>query len=95
MVVHHIQTPSMKQLISLLFIAKCDHPKDLLSEEGNVSVSTIEGYNGFPVEGSIVRFSCPCGMELIGPLAHSAKCTENGEWEPDPSKIMCHHSKMG
>ena len=53
----------------------------------------IEGNNGFPVKGSTVRFSCPCGQVLLG--SHSAKCTENGEWEPDLSEIMCHHSEIG
>lgn len=69
------------------FIAKCDHPRDLLSAESNVSVSEIEGYNGFPVEGSTVRFSCPSGLDLIG--CHSSKCTEIGEWEPDFSQLTC------
>ena len=92
MVLYHIQTSSIKQLINY-FIAKCDHPRDLLSAESNVSVSAIEGYNGFPIEGSIVRFSCPSGQVLFGP--DSAKCTENGEWEPDLSQTMCHHSVLG
>ena len=70
-----------------LFIAKCEHPRELLSAESNVSVSTIVGYNGFLIEGSTVGFSCPPGLEQIG--SHSAKCTENGEWEPDLSQLSC------
>ena len=55
----------------------------------NESVSSIEGYDGLPVEGSTVSFSCPPEFMLSGP--DSATCTENGEWEPDPRGIMCHH----
>ena len=75
------------------FIAKCEHPRKLLSAESNISVSTIVGYNGFSVEGSTVSFNCPSELELIGP--HSAKCTENGEWEPDLKGIMCNHTAKG
>jgi hypothetical protein len=87
-----VQISSMKQIINL-FLAKCEDPRDLLPAESNVSVSIIEGYNGFPIESSTVRFSCPSGLELIGP--HSAKCTENGEWEPDLTEIRCRHSEIG
>ena len=69
------------------FIAKCEHPQELLSAESNVSVSTIVDYNGFAVEGITISFSCPPEFKLIGP--HSAKCTENGEWEPDLSQLKC------
>ena len=64
-----------------------------MSEDSNVSVSMIEGYSGFPVEGSTVRFSCPSGLDLIGP--HSAKCTGNGEWKSDLTEITCHHFAIG
>ncbi len=80
----------------ILFIAKCDHPRDLLTAcaaESNVSVSMIEGHSGFPIEGTTITFSCPSGLKLIGP--RSAKCTENGEWEPDLMEIRCHHSEIG
>ena len=43
------------------------------------------------VEGSTIRFSCLAGLELTGP--NSAACTGNGEWEPDPSGVMCNESK--
>ena len=85
LVMCHIQISCMKQTCQLL--AKCKHPRELLSAESNVSVSTIVGYNGFPVESSTVSFSCPPGLELIGSI--SAKCTENGEWEFDLSQLMC------
>ena len=39
------------------------------------------------IEGSTVRFSYPPGLSLIGP--NSATCTENGEWKPDFSELMC------
>ena len=55
------------------------------------SVPRVVGYDDLiPVEGSTVRFSCPPGLELIGP--DSATCTGNGEWGPDPRGIMCNDS---
>ena len=48
-------------------------------------------YGDLPVEGSTIMFSCPPGMDLIG--SNSATCMENGEWEPDPSGLMCNDSK--
>ena len=75
----------------IIILAECGHPQDLLPAESNVSVSRIMGPNGFSVEGSSVRFSCPQGWELIGSIL--AKCTENGEWEPDPSQLVCHYSE--
>ena len=44
-----------------------------------------------PVEGTTVWFSCPPGLVVNGP--DSATCMENGEWEPDPSGVMCTDSK--
>ena len=75
------------------FLVKCEHPRDLLSAESNVSVSIVGPGNGFPVKGSTASFSCPLGWSLIG--SHSAKCTENGEWESNLDRIMCHYSAYG
>jgi hypothetical protein len=44
------------------------------------------------VEGATVIFSCPPGFELIG--SHTAICTENGKWEPDPSGLLCKIQKV-
>ena len=73
-------------------IAKCEYPQDLFSAESNVSIPRIiVDPSGFPIEGSTVRFSCPRRSELIG--SSSAQCTENGEWEPDLSQLMCNYSQ--
>ena len=72
----------------------CGYP-ELLSAMGNDSginndsmVPSISAdFPDFPIEGSIVTFSCPPGFALIGP--DSATCAENKEWEPDPSGLMC------
>ena len=57
------------------------------------SVPVVMGYDelSLPLEGSMVTFSCPPGQELVGP--NSATCTENGEWGPDPSGVMCNQSQ--
>ena len=55
---------------------------------GNYSVPGIEALDGIlPIEGATFNFSCPPGLALIGP--NSTTCTENGEWEPDPSGLTC------
>ena len=59
----------------------------MLSAESNVSDLRIVGPNGIPVEGSTVSFSCPQGLELVGPI--SAICSQNGEWEPDLEGVIC------
>ena len=56
------------------------------------SVPRVVGYDNItPMEGNTIRFSCLPGLELTGP--NSATCTENGEWEPDPSGLVCNDSK--
>ena len=81
--------------ISCIFttIANCGHPELLCIQTANNSqtVPAIEGYDGLPVEGSAIRFRCPPGLELIGLGGSStlAICTESGEWDPDPSGLMC------
>ena len=66
----------------MIITAKCGHP----------NLVNVEGYddNLSALEGSTIRFSCPPWLELIGP--DSATCIGNGEWEPDPSELMCEDS---
>ena len=76
--------------IILCLIANCGHP-ELLSTVRNDSVPRAEAYDDLPIEGSTTTFSCPPGLVLIGP--NSSTCMGNGEWEPDPSRLMCNDSK--
>ena len=44
--------------------------------------------NGLPADaGTTVNLTCPPNLSLIGP--NSTSCIGNGEWEPDPSGVMC------
>ena len=68
-------------------IANCGHPESQLLST-NDSVPRVDGLDDIlPIGGSTVTFSCPPGLVLIG--LNSATCTENGEWEPDLSELMC------
>ena len=71
-----------------MYIVKCEHPRDLLPTGSNVSVSTIVGPNGLPIEGSTVKLNCPPGWEIFGAMY---MCSQNGEWEPDLKGITCNH----
>ena len=74
----------------IMCIANCGHPEMtlLLSTSSNESVPIVEVSDyTTPVEGATVTFSCPSGFALIG--SHSATCTGNGEWKPDPRLLMC------
>ena len=74
----------------LIITANCRHPEllELLSTSSNESVPIVEVSDyTTPVEGTTVTFSCPSGLALIG--SHSATCTGNGEWKPDPRLLMC------
>ena len=77
--------------VTMLYIAKCGLPNLLPMcpvSYCNDSVQNIEGYDDIiPVEGSTITFSCPLGLVLSG--SNSATCTENGEWEPDPTQLIC------
>ena len=84
----------MHSLLHLFYVdlAKCGHPELMpVCTCSTDSVPRVVGYNDVPVEGSTIRFSCLAGLELTGP--NSATCTGNGEWEPDPSGVMCNESK--
>ena len=65
--------------------ANCGCPE--LSSTCGDSIPKVLGYDGLPIEGNIIRLSCPLGMILIGP--NSTTCTGNGEWEPDPNGLLC------
>ena len=56
----------------------------------NHYIPKVVGYDNLLIEGSTITFSCPPGSMLIGP--NSATCTDSGEWEPDPSGLMCNES---
>ena len=67
-------------------IVSCREPAELISLVGDKSIGP--GYDDvISVEGTTIMFSCPPGLLLIG--SSSATCTENGEWEPDPSGVTC------
>ena len=68
-------------------IANCGHPEteSYYSVNDSRSVPNIEDYDGLPVEGTTVTFSCPPGLVLTGPS--SVTCTGNGRWQPDPSGL--------
>jgi hypothetical protein len=66
-------------VLLFLSVVNCGYPELLLRRFGNYSVPNIEGYDGLPIEGSVITFSCPPGLVLTGP--NSAICTGNGRWE--------------
>ena len=55
----------------------------------NSSVKVVDyGDNDLSADiGTIVDLTCPPDLSLVGP--NSIACIENGEWEPDPSGVMC------
>ena len=73
----------------ILCVANCGHP-ELFAPSNDSNVPKVAGYDNLPVEGKTITFSCPLGSVLIG--SNSASRTENGEWEPDPSGLMCNES---
>ena len=75
----------------LFCTANCGHPELLLMcRNSNHFIPKVVGYDNLPIEGSTIAFSCPPESVLTGP--NSATCSENGEWEPDPSGLMCNES---
>ena len=76
-------------------VANCGRPDldlEMLCMIHNNCTPTIiiESNEVLPVEGSTITFSCLPGLVLTGPS--SATCAGNGEWEPDPSHLMCNKS---
>ena len=68
-------------------IAKCGHPtiNNLVKVMGYES---DDGDDGLPADiGTTINFTCPPDLLLIG--ANSTTCTGNGEWAPDPSRVVC------
>ena len=69
-------------------IANCGQPEFL--PRANESVPNIESYDGLPIEGSTIMFSCPPGLLVIG--LNLATCSDNGEWEPNLHDLVCNDS---
>lgn len=86
--IHKVLIHDNKFSLHYIIVVFCGHPKLLPTcKFSNDSVPVIENYDGFSVEGSTIKFSCPPGLVLSGPS--TATCTENGEWEPDPGQLIC------
>ena len=62
-------------------IAKCSYP---LVEERRVLVTE---YSDPALEGDSVTFGCPHGLIMVG--SNTSTCTENGQWNPDPTTATC------
>ena len=78
-------------MMYILCVANCGHPElsfSSIASNDSHTPNTL-GYDSedLPIEGKTVRFDCPPGSMLTGP--NSATCSENGEWEPDPSQLIC------
>ena len=72
-------------ILTLRYIGNCGYP-ELSSTCGNF-VPKFAVYDNLLIEGTIIIFSCPHQLVLIGP--NSSICTEIGQWEPDPSGSIC------
>ena len=72
-------------------VANCGHPELLFALSNDSNVPNVVGDDSMPIEGSTITFSCPLGSVLIG--SNSATCSRNGEWEPDPSQLICNDTK--
>ena len=67
----------------LMTVANCGHP--MINE-----LIRVVGYdeNDLPTEqGTTINLTCPSAISITG--QHSITCMENGEWEPDPTSILC------
>ena len=70
-------------MIPLLLLLNCRHP--VLSGD---SMLTVTDYGDLLViNGTTVSFGCSSGLMLVG--VKSTTCRENGDWEPDPGRIVC------
>ena len=69
-------------MMDFALLAKCGYPT--IKNPVNV-----KGYDDGLLAnvGTIINFTCPSDLSLIGPS--SATCTRNGEWEPDPQDVEC------
>ena len=64
----------------------CGYP-NLLPRLENAPAIRIEDYDGIPLEGTNITFSCPPGAVLNGP--NLATCAENGRWELYLNGLTC------
>ena len=65
------------------YVAKCGPP--MIDSVVEVVIHDTEGLRADI--GTTVNFTCPPDLSLEG--ISSTTCTENGEWTPDPSGVMC------
>ena len=83
---------------TIIFVVNCGSTEQILitnndSVTSNYSIAipvptiSAECSDSVQLEGCSITFSCPPGWEVNGP--NSATCTGNGEWEPDPTGLMC------
>ena len=69
---------------NLLNTAACSH--HLVLHQGVVSnISATE--TDIALEGTTMTLNCLPDLVLVG--SNTSTCTENGEWEPDPSEVEC------
>ena len=74
--------------IAIELSVKCGYPLDLPS--GLVRDSTlVQGYVDPALVGTTVNISCPYGNVLSESDTTATTCTENAEWEPDPTGMRC------
>ena len=63
---------------------RCEHIRSLIDN----AILTSDYVELEPLLfGTTITFTCPPGRALTGPNATT--CMENGEWEPDPSNLVC------
>ena len=76
-------------LIIFTKVVNCGHPKI------NGNSVTLVNFSDPALREASVGFSCSENFVLIGP--DSAKCMDNGQWEPDPREVKCkgaHHKDL-
>jgi hypothetical protein len=71
----------------VFFPANCGYGELSTGNDSVPRVVTLDD-TVLPVEGTTFTFSCPPGLALMGP--NSTICTKTGEWEPDPSELVCY-----
>ena len=69
--------------LAVTITANCGYPLLSADNESKPNVT----YNGLPIQGATVNFTCRTGLALSG--SNTATCMGNGEWEPDPQELEC------